>query len=245
MKEMLLEDYSLEKGTVRGLARYVLDLGSDYSIKSQTVYTIENELSSEDKIEIINYHTDGLAGYLLNLIDKYDREKDNEEIFVPTIWGINKNSYKKWMKANDPRKVLSLFGPYPKYHLFGQSYGLTRVCPHTDYGYKLLYTDTFIVNQWFHDLLRDLEKKETEYFNTHDHIQVKINKVKKLADGFSLYGVTNDKLNDLVWNSKRDGFTEEELDFYIGVFEEVVSFMEEKRKVLSDYGKKHDKEEVR
>lgn len=65
-----------------------------------------------------------------------------------------------------------------------------------------------------------------------DAHEVKINKVKDLADTVGTDNLNNRKLSDLVWNNKRDGFTDEELDHYIEVLSDIVNYMNEKKAQL-------------
>ena len=235
MKDMLMNEYSVSKLFVKNSPTSSIKSGADFGYKVEFVWDIEIYLSDEEKLEIIDYHTDGLGSYVLDLIRNYQVVRDNPEVLKRTTYGgVNKNSLLKWLNAADPRNVCSriLTRDYPIYWMFDKAFRLNEICPTTDFGYRFLYTDQPVVRQWFHDLLNKLNKEETEWFLLNDAHEVKINKVKDLADIVGTDNLNNRKLSDLVWNNKRDGFTDEELDHYIEVLSDIVNYMNEKKAQL-------------
>ena len=235
MKDMLMNEYSVSKLFVKNSPTSRINSRADFGYKEEHVWDIEKYLSDEEKLEIIDYHTDGLGSYILDLIRNYQVVRENPEVLKRTTYGgFNKNSLLKWLNTADPRNVCSriLTRSYPTYWMFKKEFRLTEECPTTDYGYRFLYTDQPVVRQWFHDLLNKLNKEETEWFLLNDAHEVKINKVKDLADIVGTDNLNNRKLSDLVWNNKRDDFTDEELDHYIEVLSDIVNYINEKKAQL-------------
>ena len=185
----LMEDYNLSNQTVRNFKTRKVDHSRlsgfcDYNIKIEVVYEIEDKLDENQKLQIINYHTDGLGSYILNLIEKYWEARDKKEIKEISYGNLNMNSLKAWIKKNDERNVLKTWynEHYPTYYMFHNEFRLDRdlKTPRTSYSYKMLYDGSSVINQWFHDMLKDLEDQERKYFVENDPIQIKIKEINDL-----------------------------------------------------------------
>lgn len=156
VEEMLLNKTKKESNDVHG-----------YLIIS---YPIEKELSIDEKLEILNEYTKGKLNYFIELNNKYIVDKENGTIKSDS-WGYPKeNSKKAWIRKHDTDFVF--------WNGKTKDNSWTQDCFHYDFfGYgKQLYFGYSIgydnVNSLFHDLCRYLEKKEIEYFKTHDEYEI-------------------------------------------------------------------------
>lgn len=182
------------------------------------VFEIETEMSIEDKIAFIDEIKDGTATYLLNILKKWEAEKD---ALPKDQYGNPKTVSKKaWIKRNDKRKIIDTEYKVGTYHLFSNYYReMSTTCPTTEYGYSLEYTGEHIVHQWFHDLCYELYSEEKKYFKEHDPFQKKL---KKVIDYGRRYSMCFDckELNDIIWNGLED-VPEESLDRYISAYQKL------------------------
>lgn len=183
-----------------------------------TIFEIEREMSLEEKIAFIDEMCDGIASYLLDILKKWEKEKDT---LPKDQFGNPKTVSKKaWIKRNDKRKIIDIEYRIGSYSLFSNRFSdMTTTCPTTDYGYSQEYTGEHIAHQWFHDLLRELYLEEKKYFKEHDPFQKKL---KKVIDYGRRYSMCFDckELNDIIWNGLED-VPEESLDRYISAYQEL------------------------
>lgn len=181
------------------------------------VYEIEDKLSLEEKIAFIDELEDGLATYLLDILKKWEEEKDS----LPKDMYDNPKtvSKKAWIKRNDPKNIIKTEYRIGHFHVFGTEYTEMSIeCSTTGYGYNLLYTGQNIVHQWFHDLCEILYFEEKKYFESIDSKCIKLKEVKELGHRYGSFDI--ERLNDIVWNSKED-VSEAELDIYLNAFKKL------------------------
>lgn len=245
--QMLREEYNIEKQLVRKLDYKNIKHSSDYNLKEEKVFNIENELTEQEKLDILNYHTNGKCNHILNLIDLYWKDRSN--LKRTSLGSINLRSLKAWIRKNDEMHVLRVdsISPYPVYYLFGQRYKLDpdRKTPNTEYGYKLLYSGKNIIHQWFHELLLNLRKQEEEYFIKHDPIQIKYSKVRELSQclGYNISTKIKSTTN-IGWNRITTGYSEIELDKMIETLENIEKYIDKEFKALDNYLEKRDINEL-
>ena len=110
------------------------------------IFTIEKEISLEDKIKIIDIFENNTATYILDIINKWNEEKDS---LPKDRWDNPKTiSVKAWIKRNDPKKIIDTEYKIGKYYLFGRRFEYLDIkCPSTEHGYSMEYTGDHIVNQ--------------------------------------------------------------------------------------------------
>jgi hypothetical protein len=189
------------------------------------VLEIETELSIEEKIKFIDEVEDGIASYMINILTKWENEKDS---LPKDNYGSPKTVSKKaWIKKNDERKIINIEYSIGNYYLFGTKYtSMSLTCPTTEHGYQLFYTDDDIVNQWFHDLCIKLYRKEVEYFESINPFDIKLNKVHEYANQYGI--LDNKKLNDIKYTNSgyKDNVTEKELDIFIEAYEQIEKYYE-------------------
>lgn len=237
MKRLLKENYKAENYIVRDSAKRTVYCEIYRGGKTQ-ISVLEDEFSENGKLRILDSHTDGLCTYILNLIGKYNEARGNE-IKLTQYGGIHKASFGKWRKENDIRKVTSdpsyMVKSYPTYWLFGSEYRLVEDTPTTDFGHERLYNGKSVINQWFHDLLIQLENEENKHFKENDPYQLKINKVKELYKYVKeIEDFHNQELSDIYYNDKRDNISEEKLDKYINVLDDIRNYINEKVNQLKE-----------
>jgi len=202
-----------------------------YMTDGLKVYAIEKELSLEDKIKIVDIFENNIATYMLDIINKWEDEKDS---LSKDQWENPKTvSVKAWIKRNDPKKIIDTEFKIGKYYLFERRFeSLDIKCPSTEYGYSLEYTGEHVVNQWFHNLCAILYKAELKWFKENDSLQIKINKVKDLGN---FYGVVfNCKLlNDIIYN-REENVTEEQINIFLSAYEAIEKCVTEQTEVISN-----------
>jgi len=217
---------------------------SPYMTDGLKIYAIEKEISLEDKIKIIDIFHNNIATYMLDIIIKWENEKDS---LPKDRWDNPKTvSVKAWIKRNDPLNKIDTEFKIGKYHLFERRFeSLNIKCPSTEYGYSMEYTGEHVVNQWFHNLCVMLYKEELKWFEENDLMQVKINKVKEL--GKSYRTIFNCKLlNDIIYN-KEENVTEEQINVFLSAYDVIERCIVEQTEIISNvlgedimYNKKGD-----
>jgi len=204
---------------------------SPYMTDGLKIYAIEKELSLEDKIKIIDMFENNTATYMLDIIIKWENEKDS---LPKDRWDNPKTvSVKAWIKRNDPRKIIDTEFKIGKYHLFKRRFeSLNIKCPSTEYEYSMEYTGEHIVNQWFHELCVMLYKVESNWFEENDSLQIKINKVKELGNSYRT--IFNCKLlNDIVYN-KEENVTEKQIDIFLSAYNAIERYIVEQTELISN-----------
>lgn len=192
---------------------------------NKKVFKIETELSFEEKVKFMDELENGIASYMLNMIEKWENEKDS---LPKNNWGTTKTVSKKaWIKRNDERKIINNDYKIGEYYMFGNNFKeLSLICPTTEYGYDEVYTGESIVNQWFHDFLNKLYIKEKEYFKSINPFEIKLKKIQEYAGQYGI--LDNKKLNNIKYKNKgyKDNVIEEELDIFIETYEKIEKYYE-------------------
>jgi hypothetical protein len=188
------------------------------------IFEIEDQLTEQEKVEFIDNLKDGVATYLINIITKWESEKDT---LPKDRWGNPKTVSKKaWIKRHDERKIINIEYKIGRYHLFGTEFKtMCLICPTTEYSYNMAYTDKNIVHQWFHDLCYLLFREEQKYFKEHDEFQIKLSKLVALGNQYSIV-FDSKELNDIVWNRKND-IDEKTIDKYINAYEKLEQLIDQ------------------
>ena len=220
-----------ENLTFLNMKKYGIYKNNPYMSNGLEIFAIEKEISLEDKIKIIDIFDNNIATYMLNIINKWDDEKDS---LPKDKWdNIKTVSVKAWIKRNDPLNKIDTEFKIGKYYLFERRFeSLNIKCPSTEYGYSMEYTGEYIVNQWFHNLCMILYKEELKWFKENNPLQIKINKVKKLGNSYGV--VFNCKLlNDIIYNQE-ENVTEEQIDVFLSAYEAIKKCVAEQTEVISN-----------
>ena len=172
-------------------------------------------------------YKDNAATYILNLYDKYQKEKDS--LPQQKYGGVNTNSLKAWFRKNDPRCFHST------YHV-GQIYfiGSDHYIGRTTLWSEVYHRNVDIVDYWFQSLLYKLAAVEHNYLDSINPIAIKIGKVKEY---YSKYGsLHNNRISSIGGNglsylekswmnwTKYKPVTEPELDNIIATYEKLEKF---------------------
>lgn len=77
-----------------------------YKNTYRTPYTFkcENTVSKEEKVKFVDDMTNGKLSYIINLINKFDKEK--ETLPNDSYGEVKTGSLKIWLKKNDPDQVI-------------------------------------------------------------------------------------------------------------------------------------------
>lgn len=209
-------DYKVEELKLMNMGKTRVHRQNSYLRGGLNVFDIELPMSMEEKIAFIDKMKDGVATYMLNLLEKWEKEKDS---LPKDQYGHPKTVSKKaWIRRNDDREIIDIKYNIGTYYLFGTKFmKMSLTCPETEFGYSLEYTGGHIVHQWFHDLLKKLEQKEREYFRTHDPFQIKLGKLREYGDRYRIT-FDNIELNNIIWNREED-VSEERVDKYLAAYE--------------------------
>ena len=205
----LLKNYKIEKLKIMNMTRI------KKNSENKTIYSIEEDANYSDKIAFINKIKDGNATYLINIISLWENERENLPRQRGDTSRINTNSKKAWIKRNDSKKLID----------YEYSIGKIKGFYHRFLWDDLKFNKHEFIDEWFHNILIDLEKKEKQWFREHDIRQVKLTKLKNLI---GTYGQIkgNRKINDICWNGDED-ISEEDIDFLIMEYEKLAKVMDE------------------
>lgn len=137
-----------------------------FYIGKNRIYACEDKVSREDKIEFLDRMNDGKMSYLVDLINKYNKE---EESLPHDGYGYVKCvSLKAWIRRNDPKGLVDKNCHYGHFSFLGveRFIQLSYKQNYNQKGYHDAYGD--LVDECFHRQLVRCEKMEKEYFETHD-----------------------------------------------------------------------------
>jgi len=146
----------------------------------EKIFDYESKATREEKIAFIDNLTDGKLSYLLDLIDKFNTDKED---LPKNNWGYVKTvSLKAWINRNDTkyeRKVIDDKYTIGEYNLLGTKRNI-------DSNYKGTY-DTYedLVDELFHRQLKKCELAEKEWFLEHDEYSVLRKKFKGKMEKYS------------------------------------------------------------
>ncbi len=195
------------------------------------IFELESVPSREEKIEIMDKYSDGLATYMLNLISKWETEKDS--LPKDSFGQVKTVSKTAWAKRSDIRKATYInVDNKITYTMFDiRHYGLSMTCGTHEYGYSMKYTGEDIVNEWFHDFCKFMRNKDIAWFKANDPIQLKIKTLKEYGNRYRV--MFNCRLlNDIVYNRKED-VTDKELDVFIGAYIALEKAIEEQTQKIT------------
>lgn len=217
MFEWKVEDLKLLEETKRG----------GTFIGDERVFSCESKLTREEKIEFVDKITEGLLTYAINLLEKFEKEKDN--LKKDQFGNVKSISLQAWLRKNDERNFISA----DTHWHFGMIsyYGIKRYIennPLTTKSYCNLYDD--FVDEIFHRVLNRKLNEEKDYFREHDKYAVKRKRIREYerkydtAFGVEMY-MNSDRLFLRQDRAERD-LTEEEIDDIISKYEQIDALIE-------------------
>lgn len=155
-------------------------------IGKEKIYDCESKVTREDKIAFVDSFQDEKLSYLLNLIDKFNRDK---KTMPKDQWdNIKTVSLKAWIKKNDTkygRPIIDNEYRYGRYYILGMERSIT-------YNVKGRY-DTYddLVDELFHRQLKKCEEQERNYFLEHDEYSILKSKLREYQDKYrTSFGVS-------------------------------------------------------
>lgn len=200
-EDLMKENYKISNYIIMNSQKHTEILDRSYRFSEVEVYDVENELSDDEKLEIIDSLYHGIGTYLLNLIKKYLKDRESGVIKTTTYgYSLNVGSVRAWIRKNDTRGIMC--NPYTnyshgRYHLFENVREMSLDTPLTGYGYRDLYAEEPIVRQWFHDMLKLMDKEENEHFRKTDSVEILKSEIKRYSDIFNHIYWSNIDLNKL------------------------------------------------
>ena len=121
--------------------------------KSNPLFSCENIVSQQDKIDFVDKMNDNKLSYLLNLSKQLEQDKKN--LPVDKHGNIKTVSLKSWLKRNDTRKLVDDFYKYGNFYLMG--------------GWRITNLDSEeCIDRCFHAQLKKCARMEYEYYCSHD-----------------------------------------------------------------------------
>ena len=222
----------------------------DYQKKPYYIYDMEKNLSKEEKIEFIDTYYEkngmgGLATYMLNLMNKYNKEKDT--LMKDECGDVKFVATSEWLRENDTLNKVDQTYWYGHYFLCGREYlDFSSNAPTSLRTDNMPYAnqDGKIVDQWFHDLLDVLYREEVGYYEEHDPSHQKIRQIEGYYStygslGIELFGRVGGNGCDVLdkdwlklWGHTKP--TEEELDKILEAYKEIEATVQAKIKEIQE-----------
>lgn len=194
-------------------------------IGKEKIYDCESKVTREEKIAFIDNLIDGKLSYLLDLIDKFNKDKEN---LPKDNWGEVKTvSLKAWINRNDKRyerKIIDNTYTIGEYRLLGCKRNINS-------DYKGTY-DTYddLIDELFHRQLEECERVEKKWFLEHDEYSILKEKFRNKKYN-TTFGV-----NISTWGSGRicicDEKSENERDITLNELKELLAKYEELDKLV-------------
>lgn len=151
-------------------------------IDKEKIYDCERDMSREEKIAFVDNMQDGKLSHILELIEKFEKDKDN---LPKDQWGHVKTvSIKAWIKRNDTKYDKPILDDY-YYHGSFNLLGIQRYIQTNTKRDHDTYED--LVDEAFHCQLKKCEQMEKKYFLEHDEYSILKTKFK---DYMKSYGTT-------------------------------------------------------
>lgn len=145
----------------------------------EKIYDCEYKVLREDKIAFVDSFQDGKLSYLLELIEKFNQDKEN---LSKDQWdNIKTVSLKAWIKKNDTkygRPIIDNDYRYGRYYILG----MERFITYDGKGSYDTYED--LVDELFHRQLKKCEDEERRYFLEHDEYSVLKSKLREYQDKY-------------------------------------------------------------
>lgn len=141
------------------------------------IYSCEN-IDRQEKIDFIDKLYDGKMSYIVNLIDKFEYDKNS--LPKGTYEYVKTVSLKAWLKRNDSLEIVDRDYKYGRIRFLDAQRYITDA--NVKGGYD---THKNIVDEYFHRTLKNCEREEQKYFKKHDEYSI-------LKDKFTTknYGTT-------------------------------------------------------
>lgn len=143
------------------------------------IWSCEHETSREDKIKFVDEHTEGRLSIILDLYEKFQKEK--KDLPKNKYGEVKTTSLISWVKRNQALRLIDIT----------YNYGQIYLMPFLERNIQNLNTkghfDCFsdFVDEVFHRQLIQCEKKEKQWFLEHDEYSVLKTKLRKVMEKHS------------------------------------------------------------
>jgi hypothetical protein len=143
------------------------------------IWSCEHEVSREDKIKFVDEQTDGKLSIILNLHEKFQKEK--AELPKDRYGEVKTTSLIAWVKRNQALRLIDITYNYGQIYLF----------PFLERNIQCLNIkgqfDCFsdYIDEVFHRQLLQCEKKERQWFLEHDEYSILKTKLRKAMEKHS------------------------------------------------------------
>lgn len=194
------------------------DIGVN-NIGREKMYSCEDKLTTEEKIKFVDEMQEGKLTYILELINKFNKDKDNGIIKTTSSGLVKTVSLKPWIKKNDSKKIVDDWYHYGKFNFLRVGRYIQTIEDREKY-----------INEVFHNQLKLLESKEKQWFLEHDEYSILTNKVEDYIDKYGTFGLYiiqgSDGIELTKSNSDWEGrkFTIEELKKLISYYEKLSAY---------------------
>ena len=172
----ILDEYEKDEHVHWNVEEGTLSKPSIFS-GNEPIFHLESEVTREAKIEFLDKMKNGMMSYILNLAEQY--QKDAPSLPKDSYGEVKTVSLKAWLKRNDSAMAFDR-----NYH-YGETYfmGCERYISNMEHiGVYDHYED--YVDECFHRLCKELQRKEQKWFVTHDEAHILETKVREMTDRF-------------------------------------------------------------
>ena len=154
-------------------------------------FSFFHQVSRADKIAFVDAMEEGKLSILLDIIDRFNREKES----MPTdkFGNIQESHMRRWILHNNSAGLFSSIN-------FGDFYflGVRRNLEYSGKGAYDAYED--LVDECFSRVLLQCESKEWDYFRKHDAFEIMKTKLKSYIETFgTTFGVNIAYSNNNIW----------------------------------------------
>ena len=141
-------------------------------INDELIYNCEYKTTREDKIDFVDSMQSGKLSYLLNLAEKFEKEKS--DLPVDKYGDIKTVSFKAWIKRNDTRGAVD----NSTYRRGCINLFMNRKIQNINQkGPYDVYSD--YIDECFHRQLNNCKREEKAYFLAHDEYSILKQKLRE------------------------------------------------------------------
>lgn len=146
-------------------------------VGKERIFNCESELTREEKIAFVDSMQNGKLSYILELVDKFNRDKFT--LPKDAYGNVKTVSLKAWINRNDTKygntdytRIIDSWYNYGKIHFLGCKRWITWDDFENEKTYSSYDTYADYVDEIFHRQLQQCLKMENEYFRAHDEYEI-------------------------------------------------------------------------
>ena len=204
-------------------------------VGKERIFNCESELTREEKIAFVDNMQDGKLSYILELVDKFNR--DEPTLPKDAYGNVKTVSLKAWINRNDTKygntdytRIIDSWYNYGKIRFLGSERWITW----NDFeNFKNTY-DTYsdYVDEIFHRQLKECLEMENEYFRAHDEYEILKEKFRN-KNYLTTFGANiGMRSNDCIYVYETEGerrereITIDELKYLLSKYDELDKLVE-------------------